>query len=145
MTTRSACRRSAFTLIELMVVIGIIVILATLAVLFLPNLDRNKGVPNQITQMHGWFNIAKQQALRDGVPHGIRLIPDLDNPTRVTTLQYIEQPEPVAPRGPGIKIDMRVMLVFDPLIFPPTTTPPNTGPLTVVTLFQDPNNQIPFG
>ena len=139
MTTRPA-RRPAFTLIELIVVIGILVVLATLAVKFLPNLDRHKGVPNAVAQLHGWVNLAKQQALRDGTPKGIRLIDDGGG--RVTSMQYIEQPEPVAPRGPGIKIDMRLMLVYDPLLFPNPNLPypPNTGPLTVVTLYQDPIN-----
>jgi prepilin-type N-terminal cleavage/methylation domain-containing protein len=141
MITRSVGRRRAFTLLELMVVISIMVVLATLAVLFLPNLDRNKGVPNAVTQIHGWFNISKQTAIRDGSARGIRLIEDSPGSGRVVEMQYIEQPEPVAPRGPGIKIYVRTEQCYDPLIFPNTTTNPgNIGFLTVVTLFQDPNN-----
>src|SRR5829696_3196655 len=96
--------RTGFTLIELLIVMGLIVLLAGLAVLFLPNLDRNKGVPNAVTQVQGWINISKQQALRDHSPRGVRLIHDGDG--RCTSLVYIEQPDPVAPRGPGLYLEL---------------------------------------
>jgi prepilin-type N-terminal cleavage/methylation domain-containing protein len=100
----SARARHAFTLIELLIVIGIIVLIASLGFLLIPNLDRNKGVPNATTQLQGWINLSKQQALRDKSPRGIRLINDGNG--RCTSLQYIEQPEPVAPRGPGIYLEL---------------------------------------
>src|SRR5262249_52691185 len=91
--------RRAFTLVELLIVIGIIVLLLTLGAMFLPSLDRNKGVPNATTQIEGYVRLARNQALRDGAPRGVRLIQDPNNPLHVTALQYIEQPEPIAPRG----------------------------------------------
>jgi prepilin-type N-terminal cleavage/methylation domain-containing protein len=124
--TRPALRpRLAFTLIELLIVIGIIVLLAALTVMFVPNLDRNKGVPNATTQLEGWIRLAKNQALRDGAPRGIRLIQDPDNPLRVTSLQYIEQPEPLAPRGTVVfnnvpcRIAVWVVTPPNPLPLPP--------------------------
>lgn len=104
MRIRTARPRTGFTLLELLVVMGIIIVIATLAVLFLPNLDRHKGVPNATTQLHGWVNLSKQHALRDHKPKGIRLMVDPSNPSRCTSLQYIEQPEPFAPRGNGVKV-----------------------------------------
>ena len=94
--------RPAFTLIELLVVMGIMVVIATLGFLFLPNLNRNKGVPNATTQLEGWIRLSRSQALRNGAPRGIRLIDDGGG--HVTSLQYIEQPEPVAPRGPTVAL-----------------------------------------
>jgi prepilin-type N-terminal cleavage/methylation domain-containing protein len=91
--------RPAFTLIELLVVMGIMVIIATLGFLFLPNLNKNKGVPNATTQLEGWIRLTKNQALRDGASRGVRLIPDPNNPNIVTAIQYIGQPEPIAPQG----------------------------------------------
>ena len=93
-------RRPGMTLMELMVVIVLILVLAGLGFAFIPNLDRNKGVPNAVTQVEGWINLSKQQALRDHRPHGIRLIHDGNG--HCTSLQYIEQPDPIAPRGPGL-------------------------------------------
>jgi type II secretory pathway pseudopilin PulG len=91
-------------LIELLIVMSIMVIIAALGFLFLPNLSRNKGVANATTQSEGWIRLSKQQALKDGSPRGIRLIQDANDPTRVTSAQFIEQPEPIAPRGAGVRI-----------------------------------------
>ncbi len=108
--------RPAFTLIELIIVMTLMVIIASLGFLFLPNLNKNKGVPNATTQLEGWIRLSKGQALRDGAPRGVRLILadandaryDPNSPfTRVTALQYIEQPEPVAPRGAGITLTIQ--------------------------------------
>jgi prepilin-type N-terminal cleavage/methylation domain-containing protein len=91
--------RPAFTLIELLVVMGIMVVIATLGYLFLPNLNKNKGVPNATTQLEGWIRLTRNQALRDGASRGVRLIPDPNNPNIVTAIQYIGQPEPISPQG----------------------------------------------
>src|SRR4051812_4382482 len=155
MTRRTAHPRSAFTLIELLIVIGIIVVLATLGAMFLPSLDRNKGVPNAATQIEGYIRLAKNQALRDGAPRGVRLIQDPNDPTRVTAIQYIEQPEPLAPRGPGLQVLISTQNP-NPMGLPPYPNPmPTTATLAlpdpatgqpVPTNWDDPNNtQIAAG
>jgi prepilin-type N-terminal cleavage/methylation domain-containing protein len=104
MVRTSVRRRPGFTLLELIVVMAIMSVIITLAVIFLPNLNRNKGVPNGATQVEGWVRVTRGQALRDGAPRGVRLIPDANDPTRVTSIQYIEQPDPVSPRGQNIRV-----------------------------------------
>src|SRR5262245_15189806 len=113
MTARTR-RRPGFTLIELLIVIGIIILLAALGFLLVPNLDRNKGVPNGATQLQGRINLSKQQALRDKSPRGIRLIHDGNG--RCRSLQYIEQPEPIAPRAPGVYLELMALAPGTPTI-----------------------------
>jgi prepilin-type N-terminal cleavage/methylation domain-containing protein len=148
--------RSGFTLIEMLVVIGIMVIIATLGYLLIPNLSRNKGVPNAVTQLEGWIRVTKGQALRDGAPRGIRLVMDPNNPTRVTYLQYIEQPEPLAPRGPLQRAYITTLNPLTPLPPPyPNPTPsfvdlvlidPATGSPVAGANWDDPANpQIDVG
>jgi prepilin-type N-terminal cleavage/methylation domain-containing protein len=124
--------RPAFTLIELLVVMGIMVIIATLGFLFLPNLNKNKGVPNATTQFEGWARLSKGQALKDGSPRGIRLIDDGGG--KVTTLQYIEQPDPIAPRGQLIRA--YVSTINPNMMGPPPY--PNPMPTTVDLVLLDP-------
>lgn len=125
--------RRGFTLIELLVVIGISLAIAGLAVAFLPHLDRHKGVPNGITQIQGWLNVTKMQALRDKAPRGLRLIHD--GTGRITSVVYIEQPDPIAPSGPNIEawVMARNPNELNP---PPNNLPPtpnfNEGQVTLV-------------
>lgn len=103
-------RRGAFTLIEMLVVIGIMLVLGSIIVgVSLRNSDRQKSLDGA-DRVSGWLLLAKQWALRDQAPRGVRLVID-NNPASPTYrmvvtrnpiagdtqamvgLQYIEQPE----------------------------------------------------
>lgn len=90
-------RRSAFTLVEMLVALGIIVILATLAVLFLPTANEQTKAARGGELVQQWLLIAKQWALRDQAPRGVRLYVDTNN--RVRDIVYIEQPDDFVVRG----------------------------------------------
>src|SRR5579885_233656 len=87
--------RPAFTLVELIVAVAIIAVLAALAVLIIPQLQDNQRGASGADQVQGALFLAKQWAMRDQVPRGIRLVPTLDpdGKTRVHSLQLIEQPD----------------------------------------------------
>jgi Tfp pilus assembly protein FimT len=107
----TACR-GAFTLIELLVVIILIMILAGLAAAFLPAIGDSARAAQGATLLQQWILTARQKALRDQVPCGLRLIPyvdPVDNLTvyknkagtlqmaaQVRQCQYIEQPDDFA-------------------------------------------------
>ena len=86
-------RRQAFTLIEMLVVITIIVILAGLTAVYFPRFqDQERGAD----LVQGWLLGAKMQAKRDGVPTGLRFNQVFDprlNGNIVTTVNYIRQPD----------------------------------------------------
>ena len=97
--TRHPKRRAGFTLIELLVVMGIMIVLATLALLIVPDaLNRSKAAEGG-ERLQQWLLTAKQRALRDQAPRGLRLLPDLDDPTIVRQLEIIEVPDDLAPKG----------------------------------------------
>ncbi len=84
--------RHAFTLIEMLVAIGIILTLASLAVAFLPSLnDRQRGTQGALIVQTA-LNTARHRALRDQSARGVRLNLDATNTTAATSLQFIEQP-----------------------------------------------------
>src|SRR5207248_2973094 len=83
-------RRSAFTLIELLVVIFLITFLAGLLVLLGPNLFKSEKSSRGAQTLQGILFIAKQQALRDRSPYGVRLL--LDSDGQVRSCQFIQQP-----------------------------------------------------
>jgi prepilin-type N-terminal cleavage/methylation domain-containing protein len=99
--------RTAFTLIEMLVAIGILLTLATLTVAFLPGLTNFQKVQNSAGQVQGWLLTAKQRALRDQLPRGLRLLVDSDGKT-VRQLQYIEQPEDIT-GGTGQPLTLSVV------------------------------------
>jgi len=86
-------RRRGFTMIELIVVMAIILILATLAVALLPRFFEQQKATKGAGMLQGWLLLAKQRALRDRAPTGLRLDVDANNPTQVTSLHFIQQPD----------------------------------------------------
>src|SRR5207248_9342123 len=82
--------RPGFTLIELLVVMAIISFLAALLVLIGPGLLKSEKAARGAQTLQGLLFVAKQQALRDRNPDGIRLLQD--NDSYVRSFQYIQQP-----------------------------------------------------
>ena len=95
--------RRGFTLVELLVVMALIAVLAALTIAFFPNAASSARESRAAVQVQSWLNIAKQRALRDQAPRGLRLwivpppgaivtgiVPILN---AVTDCQYLEQPE----------------------------------------------------
>lgn len=90
-------RRSGFTLVELMVVITIIAILAGLGIAFYPNFASQAREAKAAGDFQMWCNTAKQYAVRENTPYGIRLwSKELATSSKfllVTQGQYIKQPD----------------------------------------------------
>src|SRR5262245_2135502 len=104
-----AWRRPGFTLVELIVVISIVILLATLAVVFLPSFADTQRAGQGAEQLQKWLLIAKQRALRDQVPTGVRLIVSpvdaRKNPSLVAVrdVEFIQQPDAFNPAGSTVR------------------------------------------
>lgn len=86
-------RRGGFTLVELLVAVGIILVLAGLALLVANSgVIGNARTSSGSDRIAGWLMQARAKAQRDGAPRGIRLIPDGNGFVREA--QLIEVPEP---------------------------------------------------
>jgi prepilin-type N-terminal cleavage/methylation domain-containing protein len=94
--------RKGFTLIEMMVVLALIAILGSLTIAFMPSAANQERESRAATLLQGWLNVAKQRALRDQAPRGVRLTLASANtvsfggtypPNIVVQCEYIEQPE----------------------------------------------------
>jgi type II secretory pathway pseudopilin PulG len=75
--------RAAFTLVELLVVIALIMVLAAIAVMW-------QRAARGASLLQGWLNIAKQRAMRDQQARGLRLY--VSNGI-VTDCQYLDMPD----------------------------------------------------
>jgi len=82
-------------MIELLVVVGIILVLSTLALLITPRFADDQRTSRGADQVQGWIFIAKQRAYRDQVPRGVRLVRNAANPNWVSEIVYIERPESI--------------------------------------------------
>ena len=88
--------RGAFTLVELLVVLGIMLVLMSLAVVMATSgiLD-NHRLSAGSDRVSGWLLQARSKAFRDRLPRGIRFVPNAQG--FVTEAQFIEVPEPYVP------------------------------------------------
>lgn len=118
-------RRTAFTLLELLVVIGIMLVLATLALFLTPRLADDHRTVRGADVVGGWLLIQKQRAHRDQLPRGVRLVQNTDNPSFVTEMIYIEQPDEW--RNPDVQIQIPSPPLMTPPPLPPPVPPPPMG------------------
>jgi prepilin-type N-terminal cleavage/methylation domain-containing protein len=87
--------RRGITLVELLVVITIVAALFALVAAVAPRMGERQRASRGAGMVQSWLNLAKQRALRDQRPRGIRLpwVPANNGIAYVTELQFIELPE----------------------------------------------------
>src|SRR5437016_6178866 len=95
-------RQSGFTLVEMLVALGIMLVLATLLFAFGGKIMESHRASSGGDQLQKWLSIAKQRALRDAIPTGLRLIPDPNNPASplFNTLVAVQQPNDLTLQRP---------------------------------------------
>jgi prepilin-type N-terminal cleavage/methylation domain-containing protein len=85
--------RGAFTLIELIVVIALILVLTALGAAFLPRFTDSQNQFRAGDQLSQWLLTARQRAKRDGLPTGVRIL--FDPLTGLANqVEYVQQPDP---------------------------------------------------
>src|SRR6266851_2229767 len=85
--------RRAFTLIEMLMVVSILMIITVAVVAVAPRFTDDRKLSRAADQIAQYGLTAKQRALRDQVPTGLRLFPDPQHAGLITELQYIQQPD----------------------------------------------------
>lgn len=96
MLRRTTARRGAFTLVELLVAVSVIIVLTSLAVLVIPDIMDQDRTTDGASLTRQWLMIAKARAARDQQPRGVRFIVDPNKPATqillATEIQYTEAP-----------------------------------------------------
>ena len=105
----TAARRPGFTLVELLVAMAVIVALAAIALIVVPDVLTQDRTTDGAGTVRQTLMIAKARALRDKGPRGVRFLvgSDPSNLAKynagatgqlwVTEMQYIEKPPPLVP------------------------------------------------
>lgn len=94
--TKMSRTRSGFTLVELLVVIALIMLLAAIAVMFVPRIEEGQRAARGASLLQGWLNVARQRAMRDQQARGLRLYVTVDPITSrqvVRDCQYLDAPD----------------------------------------------------
>lgn len=95
--------QSGFTLVELLVVMAIIAVIASISVYAIQPFQNRAAVNNGAVLLQSWLTTVKQRAIRDQLPRGLRLFEgdelfdDKGNPkvNLVTKCIFIEQQEDI--------------------------------------------------
>src|SRR5437764_4860693 len=90
---QASVRRPAFTLMDLLVVIALIVVIAAIGLLTVPLMQSQQKASSNASQLIAWFGDAKAIALRDQRPTGLRFIPDPNNPQFIREVFLIQTPD----------------------------------------------------
>lgn len=85
--------RPGFTLTELIVAMTIMLIIAGIAVALLPKIGQHERSARGADLLQRWLLIARQRALSDRTPTGLRLVVNPAEPNVIRELHYIAQPE----------------------------------------------------
>ena len=88
----AGCRpkRAAFTLVEMLIALAILLVLSTLLIGFGGRMMESRRSNSGADLLQKWLLIAKQRALRDQTPTGLRLIAGTGG--LVNQLVYVQQP-----------------------------------------------------
>jgi len=92
----AAVRRPAFTLMELLVVIALIVVIAAIGLLTVPLMQSQQKASSNASQVVAWLGNVKAIALRDQRPTGLRFVPDPNNPNFIREVFMIQTPDDFA-------------------------------------------------
>jgi prepilin-type N-terminal cleavage/methylation domain-containing protein len=96
-TSHRIRRREAFTLIELIVVVAVILTIAALAAAFVPSVSDNTNLSRAVDLTEQVLLTAKLRAKRDQLATGVRFIQAQgDAASTYSQFQYIQQPDPLA-------------------------------------------------
>ena len=100
--TRNRPGRPGYTLVEILVVMSLIILLAALALgVSQTGMFGSQKVISGGDRASGWLLIAKQRAMRDGAPRGVRFFNTaggiLGNVNAFAEAVYIENPDPWVP------------------------------------------------
>jgi type II secretory pathway pseudopilin PulG len=84
--------KAGFTLVELLVVIGILIVLTTLTVTLVNVTQNEDRIRAGAAQVQSYLEGARDRAIHAGEPRGVRFLPDPNNPNVATSLIYIGEP-----------------------------------------------------
>src|SRR5207249_10041026 len=85
--------RSAFTLVEMLIVVSILLIITVAVVAVAPRFTDDRKLSRAADGLAQWLLTVKQRSYRDQIPTGLRLFADPQHNGLITELQYIQQPD----------------------------------------------------
>ncbi|HTU21950.1 MAG TPA: prepilin-type N-terminal cleavage/methylation domain-containing protein [Gemmataceae bacterium] len=93
-TAKTAKRRDAFTLVEMLVVIAIILAIAALAAAFAPRVSDSQNLTRAVDNLEQWLLTAKMRAKRDRLATGVRFVQAPGDAAGIySQIQYVQQPD----------------------------------------------------
>ena len=91
---RELTPRSAFTLIEVLVVVSVLLILMTITLSMIRSTSNADKLSAAARQMQAYLEGARSRAFQSRAPVGVRFLIDEDDPTTVSSFVYVEPAPP---------------------------------------------------